>query len=164
LFVRVSPVFKQHVEAYCAKERLTVNEAVVDALGKYIGIDTSTEDSVLGSLLTQRRVTDEMKDRLDMLTELFMTFVEYYFTLTPPLETVHAKREGIKRADELMLKFLERYRVSLEGGGRLPDIIHATPGSGEEDLVAFSDAAADMEGDVQVDPDFPGLPDLDDEG
>lgn len=143
IYVRASPKLKKRLELYCATESMTINEVIIDAIGKYLGIDTSTESALAGALITQARVSEELDRRVKMHTELFLTFVEYFFMYIDGRPKTAEEKEGaISLLEQLLPKYLERYKDSMEQGGRIPDVLNAFS---EEDLSMFDQAAAEID-------------------
>lgn len=128
LYVRLSPSLKKRIDEYSAAHGISKNEVALDAVGKYLGIDTTTEDGILGALMTQRRVTDELKQQVDILSELFLTYLEYFFMYAGAPRTVDEKKKAVEQAKTLLPKFFDRYNDSLSQGGRMPDVLRFTPG------------------------------------
>lgn len=113
---------------------MTLTDLVVDAVGKYIGIDTSYEDGVIGVLVTQRRVTDEIQDRLNTFIELFLTYIEYFFLFSQLPKTIEEKKAAIAKYEHIYPKFLGRFEEIMQYGGKIGDILKAVP---DEDLNGY---------------------------
>jgi hypothetical protein len=149
LNVRVRPSFKDTLDRWCAAHQVTVTEVAVDAIGKYIGLDTSHENIMLGELVTIRKLLEDIEFQSTSHVELFLTFMEYYFFYHEHPSSETDRQEADARLKTQYPKFLSRFRTQLERGGHMEDIerlVNSVSGAdGQELFLGDKESAQEIE-------------------
>lgn len=117
--IRLDRELKRKVGNYAIRNNCTMTDVVVSSLNAYL-VDDDNWTMLFGRINRMRKAITNLERRIEMMIELMLLQLQYWFTLTPELTNEEFKQMK-QRGDVQFTKFIDIYKNSLMKGGILQE-------------------------------------------